>query len=583
METLAERIAREGPVNELDAVGWIVRLAKKLETLHARGLAHGGISPEALKTASTSRLSLGMLVPTGAVRNRMEFRSPERIDTEAASAADDTWSTAATLYALLTGASPFVAADDAAIQHKIRTGTFAPLSQFDVGDDDLQHVIESALSPSFANRTSTMAAFREALEAWHPDPKVRDLPPVADDQPDDDEDERTVMRPVSAADAVRAIMVQREQTTRAAEPAPSAQAAARRAATPAVPAHQPPPVAHAHGLMEDDDENAKTSLISVPPMAMFGSRAPATVPAPAPPGAGIRSAPPIPPTSAAGFSLQHAPGAPAARKSLAKQTMVGGFGAKPPAQPAPPVAPPAAALPPPPPVRPPSISREALLDDGDNEATVMREAPLEVMRQAKSSIAPPAPDRTTPVDPTSAAVAAATASSDIPPAAAHDAAAALTASQGSAPVIAMPSLFDDEPTFDKKGADARQTPASPSQGPSLDAPVDGAPKATPAAAEAIPPAPPMASPAARTAPSTPGMAAPALASLTAPSTPGMAAPPAARQPDPRSFMPTVVLPDPPAPPNAAQPNPLKGLLIGVGIALLIIAAVAGVYFFVLKR
>ena len=226
METLAERIAREGPVNELDAVGWIVRLAKKLESLHARGMAHGGVSPAAMRTASASRLSLGMLIPAGAIHNRLEFRSPERMDTEATSAVDDAWSTAATLYALITGSSPFVAADDEGVLKKIRAGMFAPLSSFDVGDDDLQHIIEGALNPSFAHRTSSLAAFRAALEGWHPDSKVRELPPMVDDQPeDDDDDARTVTRPVSAADAVRALLVQREQAAaaaRAAEPPPAA-------------------------------------------------------------------------------------------------------------------------------------------------------------------------------------------------------------------------------------------------------------------------------------------------------------------------------------------------------------------------
>ena len=233
METHAERIAREGPVNELDAVGWIVRLAKKLESLHSRGLAHGGVSPEAMKTASASRLSLGMLVPTGSARNRIEFRSPERLGAEAASPADDTWCTATTLYTLLTGSSPFIAGNDDAIRQRIRSGAFAPLSSFDVGDDDLQHIIEAALTPTFANRTSSLAAFREALEGWHPDARVRDLPAMVDEQPedDDDDDARTVMRPVSAADAVRALMVQREQATaaatRAAESAPQATQAGR--------------------------------------------------------------------------------------------------------------------------------------------------------------------------------------------------------------------------------------------------------------------------------------------------------------------------------------------------------------------
>lgn len=590
METLAARIAREGPVNELDAVGWIVRLAKKLETLHARGLAHGGISPEALKTASASRLSLGMLVPTGATRNRLEFRSPERVDTEASSAADDTWSTAATLYTLITGSSPFVGSDDDAIGQKIRSGTFAPLSAFEVGDDDLQHVIEAALNPSLANRMSSMAAFREALEAWHPDRKVRDLPPVVDDQPDDDEDECTVLRPVSAADAVRAIVTQREQASavrpaelarRGEEPAHAARKAP--APPPVVPAHQPPPVAGAHGLLEDDDENAKTSLISVPPIAMFGSRAPVTVPASPPVAGGFKSTPPPATASpATGFNMMRAPGGPAARqsgpggparKNLAKQTVVGGFAVKPAVEPlAPPVASPP--LPPPPPVRPTAISREALLEDADDDATVMREAPAEVMRQAKSSIAPPAHDRKTPVDPTSAAVAAATEGSAV---------ATGGASPSSAFADPTNSLFDDYPDTDKE-VEPRETPASPLRGQNAAALLGDASLGEGQSSSAAMPSPAVQAP----APPHPSIPlAPAMPAIV-PSTPAALAP-STPSPGPRPSAPAAVPGQPTVLPgatltstNAARPNALMGMLVGVGVALLIIAAVAGVYFFVLK-
>ncbi len=532
METLADRIAREGPVNELDAVGWIVRLAKKLEMLHSRGLAHGGISPEAIKTASASRLSLGMLVPMGAVRNRLEFRSPERLGGEQSSVSDDAWSTAATLYVLLTGSSPFVGGDDDATRQKIRSGAFSPLSSLEVGDEDLQHIIEGALNASIKNRTSTIAAFREALEGWHPDPKVRELPPLADDQPDeDDEDERTVMRQVDASDAVRAIVAQRDLASmRPPEPTlPSVNETAARTPAPPVappqaPPVAPPPVAHAHGLMEDDDENAKTSLISIPPQAYLAAlaRGPATVPAPPPPGT-VRSAPPVQTTSATGFDLQRAPGGLAARAPAAMRPAAGAAAVAPPV----------------------GISRDAFIDDGDGEATVMREAPVELLRQAKSSIAPPALDRQTPVDPTSAAVAAA------------DAAPV----KETAAAASMSSLFDDE-TSDKPSPPA---PAAPAQTATDDEELNATvamashvsdPGPAPGRASSIP----NPSPIARVSVPTP-----------APIVPN--SPPVAQLAQPAPIVPTNEL---------AQASPVKGLLIGMGLALALLAALAAAYFFVLK-
>jgi hypothetical protein len=579
VETLAERIAREGPVNELDAVGWIVRLAKKLESLHSRGLAHGGVSPEAMKTASASRLSLGMLVPTGSARNRLEFRSPERLGTEAASPTDDTWCTATTLYTLLTGSSPFVGGNEDAIRQKIWTGTFAPLSTFDVGDDDLQHIIEAALTPSIANRTSSLAAFREALEGWHPDAKVRDLPPMVDEQPedDDDDDARTVMRPVSAGDAVRALMIQREQAAaaamRAAETAPPTTPASNEIASstnefakaPAAPGHV---VAHNHGLLEDDDENAKTSMISVPPLAMLGNRAPATVPAPPP--VDIKTTPPTATVPSTGFGGMRAPGGPAARGGLAKATFVGGFSAKSMMEPAPPPRPPA------PSYSSLGISRDAVIEDGDSEATVMREAPPEVLRKAKASIAPPVSDRKTPVDPTSAAVAAMTASST---AYATNPAPAMPQSSSS---LASSSMFEDDATVDYK-AEPRENNRFPwAESEVKEAPVPAATPAlgqTPAApaVPAIPQAPPTGlATSALTAPSTSGMVAPSALGSGAQPAPAPITTPAPLATAPVAAPPVVAT-------NPQPPSALKGIAIGVGLALLIIVAVVCVYFFVLKR
>lgn len=582
METLAERIGREGPVNELDAVGWIVRLAKKLESMHSRGLAHGGVSPEAMKTASASRLSLGMLIPTGSARNRIEFRSPERIDGAGASPTDDTWATAATLYALITGSSPFVATDDDTVRKKVRAGVFAPLSTFDVGDDDLQNIIELALRPTLAHRTSSMTAFREALEGWHPDSKVRELPPMVDDQlEDDDEDARTVMRPVSAADAVRALLAQREQAAaRASEPPQQAPAPVKETASrsneSAARAAAPAPAAKAavsnHGLLEDDDENAKTSMISVPPLAYLGSRAPATVPAPPPTDMNMKSTPP-PGAQSTGFGVMRGSNAPATRGALAKSTVVGGFTAKQVIEQqqqmqkqAPPVAAPAPIA---------GISRDAVIDDVDGEATVMREAPIDVLRKAKPSIAPAA-DRKTPVDPISAAVAATTAAAP----------KSASVETNPAPETSMSfgaiSLIED---VSEAGAavQPRETPVSPSKGLKVQDLLAG-----PAAASVPAGQTPMPAAAARistpglatsslTAPSTPGMAAPSTPGMHAPSNPGVAPAPLAAQPT--QAAPVAA----PAAVEQAQPSALKGLFIGVGLALLIIAAAAAAYFFVVKH
>lgn len=416
METLADRIVRDGPLNELDAVGWIIRLAKKLEALHARGHAHGGISPSAVKTATVSRTSLGMLLAGSTAPNRLEFHSPDRLLQGTSTPADDTWATAATLYNLLTGASPFSGADEDATQQKILAANPAPLATFDVGDDDLQHILDAALTRDMNRRSSTMAALRQALEGWHPDPTVRDLPPIADDQPmaDEDEEERTQMRPlVGAVHAMRAATTRKDLPNPPPMREPAKTVPNMPAVTSALAAATVPgaPLPRAHDLLEDDDENAKTSLMRVPMVPMRRAAPPAAAPAPARP---------APPPIAQAPASSRIGTAPASARAPLAPPVVG--------QPLAPMARPAGGpaaralqaarsgapsqrtpLAPPVPTPPPSgISRDAVIDDGDEEATVMREAPLELLMSSKSEGGSEA-DRATPVNPVPAEVAAAAA------------------------------------------------------------------------------------------------------------------------------------------------------------------------------
>ena len=578
METLADRIARDGPLNELDAVGWIIRLTKKLEALHSRGQAHGCVSPAAVKVAAASRTSLGMLVPGAAAPSRLEFHAPERILKGSAALADDTWAAAATLYTLLTGTTPFHAADEDGVRQKIVSTSPSPLSVFDVGDDDLQHILDAALERDASRRASTITALRQALESWHPDPTVKDLPALADDQPDeDDDDERTVMRQMPAMQAVaRAAMAKREPG-----PAPpvraSAQTVPNMPAVTALAAATVPgaPLPRAHDLLEDDDENAKTSLMKIPMMPMrkpapsTSNATPAQPAAPAP-----AAARPVGPQPATGFGMMgRAPGGPAARAAT-RPAVAGARGA---AQPATPAAAPKT------PIAPPvsGISRDAVIDDGDDdEATVMREAPLELIMQTTGDAGGDG-DRATPVNPISAEVAAA-------------AAGPVMRDEPTPPAFSI----DDEATV------MREAP-EPATTPHLVNPLPLAPRPAPPP-EARAPEPTMVLPEESSSMSLPAnladMAPPPQPMASLPDLFGSVAderPPlspeqsmrAAAMPQPAPFaVPRESAPSPrvtPPPQVAMQPAPppsaAKGLLLGILIALVLLAAAAGLYFMVLKK
>ncbi len=182
METLADRIARDGPLKELDAVGWAIRLTKRLEALHSLGVAHGSISPACIMTTGVERTARAYLADVRHTSSIPSFHSPERIKGGDISTADDTWAVAVTLYTALTGTNPFGSPQDSELRHRIFAASPTPLAVFDVGDDDLQHILDGAFAREINLRTTAVASLRRALEDWHPDPGVSKLPPLDDDK-----------------------------------------------------------------------------------------------------------------------------------------------------------------------------------------------------------------------------------------------------------------------------------------------------------------------------------------------------------------------------------------------------------------
>jgi hypothetical protein len=568
VETLADRIARDGPLNELDAVGWIIRLAKKLETLHARAVAHGGISPLAIKAAGVPRTSLGMIAGIGASPGRIAFYSPERVLQGGPSPADDTWATAATLFALLTGQSPFAAPDDDMTKAKVLASQASPLSMFDVGDDDLQHILDAAFVRDASQRASTITALRQALEAWHPDPLVRDLPPLADDQPDEDEEEeRTVMRPAVSMSALRSHAAKRAQPQPPAPPPPRAQLATTpdtEGTTEALASSTRAEAAKKHNLLEDEDEeNQKTSMMTSP-------MRPFTFPSAAQKG----MSPAAPKATPAGTALmpQRPAGAPAARVAHPSRPGVQAFNA--------------AAAPPAVPAEKKQIpdmrgavmiSREAVIDDGDDEEqTVMRAAPLELLRKAGKDDATEA-DRATPVNPIPAEVAAAGHLDD------DDAMPTLAMSAEEASKLKLPQIpptdaRPPQPTMvlPNQGDDPATDPLGRASAPQIETRMSEHSISRPSYADPRQSQSSIAIEVSRSfsvehSVSTP-QPPPGFGPPPQPA-PSFGAPP---QPGPMmQAAPQVV-----APP---EPSKGKGFLIGVLLALLLIAAAGGVYFFLHPR
>ncbi len=165
VETLARRIHSEGPIPARDAVRLVSRLARAIERLHAAGTVHGRLGPQAVALPSP-RLAQARLLPASHCDDDEAFHSPERLSGSGASAADDAFGIALTLYFALTGWESPTKARESHRSGDLGSLRPPPLAVFDAGDDFLEQILEAALSVEAAARPRSVAAFRAELDSW---------------------------------------------------------------------------------------------------------------------------------------------------------------------------------------------------------------------------------------------------------------------------------------------------------------------------------------------------------------------------------------------------------------------------------
>ncbi|MCC6525042.1 MAG: hypothetical protein IT373_20475 [Polyangiaceae bacterium] len=208
MDTLAELVRKSGRLPTEEAVGWAIRLAKRIEELHRLGVAHGGLSADCVLVAGPSAAGQGFFADVRQSAPRFEYHSPERHQGRGISQADDTWAVAVTLYFAATGALPWPGANAAEVKRKLSAAAAAPLAVYDIDDEELERVFESFLARNMSQRVVRISALREALEKWHDRPGLRELYSLDDldegpgettesGDDEDDEDVKTVMRDFS--------------------------------------------------------------------------------------------------------------------------------------------------------------------------------------------------------------------------------------------------------------------------------------------------------------------------------------------------------------------------------------------------
>ncbi len=172
-------------------MGWAVRLARHLEALHLHGVAHGNVSPACVMIENQSPLSRGLVADVRRTAEMIQYHSPERFRSGQLSPQDDAWGLAGTLFTMLTTARPFGELRPE-IEARIYQGV-PPLGAYGIADDQLYAIIAAALSPDPTRRTPNVMTFRLHLEHWANDPRVRELPPLEDEEGAEDDQAATAM------------------------------------------------------------------------------------------------------------------------------------------------------------------------------------------------------------------------------------------------------------------------------------------------------------------------------------------------------------------------------------------------------
>ena len=191
LETLADWIQTRGPLTPNDAVGWAIRLAKHVESLHEHGVAHGNVSPACVLVGALDPRTPGYMSDVRKTTESLPYHSPERIRNGQLSPADDTWAIAATLYTALTAAPPFVGANDAEIRQQVLRGPPAPISVYGLDDDRLERLMGLTFAQDINKRLTNAALLRRELEKLHPSPAG--LTALEDEEVGDEDQAATAM------------------------------------------------------------------------------------------------------------------------------------------------------------------------------------------------------------------------------------------------------------------------------------------------------------------------------------------------------------------------------------------------------
>jgi hypothetical protein len=181
--TLKDLVDRQGPLPPEQAIAKILDVIEGLREAHRLDVIHRDVKPSNCFLEADGRVKVGdfglakslvkdaHLTKTGAFVGTPHFASPEQVRGDPIDARTDVYSTAATLYYLLTGTPPFHGSDSRAALARILTDPLPSLRKVRPElSPALERVILRGLERDRERRWPDLEAFRQALLALAPGP-----------------------------------------------------------------------------------------------------------------------------------------------------------------------------------------------------------------------------------------------------------------------------------------------------------------------------------------------------------------------------------------------------------------------------
>ncbi|HET7869981.1 MAG TPA: protein kinase [Actinomycetota bacterium] len=190
-ETLADRLAREGPLPPQEASRIAAQVAEALEEAHAAGIVHRDVKPGNVMLTPTGDvrvMDFGIaaaawaerVTTSGLVLGTPSYLAPEQAKSEKTTPASDVYALGAMLYEMVAGRPPFVAETPVAVALAHIRDDPLPLDQVAEGvPPNLASASMAALAKDPTERPPSAAAFTSMLRGPNPTLASIDAPKEA--------------------------------------------------------------------------------------------------------------------------------------------------------------------------------------------------------------------------------------------------------------------------------------------------------------------------------------------------------------------------------------------------------------------